>query len=149
MERRSQKEMNVLVIDDDDQVRTLLRDIIEFAGHRTIEACDGYSGMRHLDEGVFDMIFTDLGMPGTNGWEVARYAKQKTPETPVILITGWGLELDETKIRELGVDALIGKPFQIKDIISVLNRFGNRGAGSEVGNEDHRISRFSALSRDR
>ena len=50
-------------------------------------------------------------MPGTNGWEVAKYAKQKTPETPVVLITGWGLEVDEAKISELGVDCVIGKPF--------------------------------------
>jgi CheY-like chemotaxis protein len=137
MEMRDQKAMTVLVIDDDDRVRTLLRDILQFAGHRTVEAGDGYAGMRHLDEGVFDMIFTDLGMPGTNGWEVARYAKQKTPETPVILITGWGLELDETKIRELGVDALVSKPFEIKDILSVINRFKNAEFG--LGNGEHRL----------
>jgi len=125
MEGKKQKSMTVLVIDDDDRVRTLLRDILLLAGHRAVEASDGRSGIRYLEEGGFDIVLTDLGMPGTNGWEVAKCVKQRTPETPVILITGWGLELDETKIRELGVDFVISKPFQIQDIISAVNRFVN------------------------
>jgi DNA-binding response OmpR family regulator len=123
MREKKQKAITVLVIDDDDRVRTLITDIIRFAGHRAVEARDGHSGMRYLEEGGFDIVLTDLGMPGTNGWEVARYAKQKTPQTPVILITGWGLEVDESKIRESGVDLVIGKPFQIQDVISAVNRF--------------------------
>ena len=125
MEGKKQKSMTVLVIDDDDRVRTLLRDILLLAGHRAVEASDGRSGIRYLEEGGFDIVLTDLGMPGTNGWEVAKCVKQRTPETPVIPITGWGLELDETKIRELGVDFVISKPFQIQDIISAVNRFVN------------------------
>jgi len=124
--------MTVLVIDDDDRVRTLLRDIILFAGHRAIEARDGHSGIQYFEQGGFDMVLTDLGMPGTNGWEVAKCIKQKAPKTPVILITGWGLELDEAKIKELGVDLVIGKPFQIQDILSAVNRFMN-GRGSRLG----------------
>ena len=119
--------MTILVIDDDDRVRTLLKDILLFAGHQAIEARDGLSGMRYLEEARFDIVFTDLGMPGTNGWEVVRCVKEKTPKTPVVLITGWGLEIDESKVRELGVDSVIGKPFQIQDIITTVNRFANGG----------------------
>ena len=112
------KGRTVLVIEDDDRVRTLLRDILVFGGYRVVEAADGRSGMRYLQEGdPIDLVLTDLGMPEMNGWEVARITKEKVPHLPVVLITGWRLSLDEKKIKESGIDGVIGKPFQVSDIL--------------------------------
>ena len=120
--QETRQSINILVIDDDDRVRTLLRDILQFAGHRVIEASDGESGMRYLEEGEsVDMVLTDLGMPLKNGWEVAKWVKTKIPQIPVILITGWGTNLDEEKIKESGVDLIIGKPFEVSEIIDAVN----------------------------
>jgi len=121
--KEAQKPMTILVIDDDERVRTLLRNILLFGGHRVIEAPDGESGIRYLEEGGLDMVLTDLGMPGMNGWEVAKSVKSKTPQTPVALITGWGTNLDEEKIKESGVDWIIGKPFQVNEILETVNLF--------------------------
>jgi len=116
--------MDILVIDDDDRVRTLLRDILLSAGHRVIEASDGESGMRYLEKGeLVDMVLTDLGMPLKNGWEVAKWIKTKRPQLPVVLITGWGTNLDEEKIKESGVDSIIGKPFEVNEILDTVNLF--------------------------
>jgi len=116
--------MNILVIDDDDRVRTLLRDILKFAGHRVIEASDGESGIRYFEEGEsVDMVLTDLGMPLKNGWEVAIWVKTKIPQRPVILITGWGTDLGEERIKESGVDLIIGKPFEVNEILDTVNLF--------------------------
>jgi DNA-binding response OmpR family regulator len=116
--------MNILVIDDDDRVRTLLRDILQFAGHRVIEASDGESGIRYFEEGEsVDMVLTDLGMPLKNGWEVAKWIKTRIPQLPVILITGWGTDLDEEKIKDSGVDLIIGKPFEVNEILDTVNLF--------------------------
>jgi len=116
--------MNILVIDDDDRVRTLLRDILKFAGHRVIEASDGESGIRYFEEGEsVDMVLTDLGMPLKNGWEVAKWIKTKVPQLPVILITGWGTDLGEERIKESGVDLIIGKPFEVNEILDTVNLF--------------------------
>lgn len=123
MEKEVKQPMTILVIDDDERVRTLLRDILLFGGYRVIEASDGESGMRHLEEGGFDMVLTDLGMPGMNGWEVTKLIKTKIPQLPVALITGWGTNLDEKKIEESGVDWIIGKPFQVNEILETVKLF--------------------------
>jgi CheY-like chemotaxis protein len=123
MEMRVQRSFTILVIDDDDRVRTVLKEILMLGGHHVIEASDGILGMKYLEEGKFDMVLTDLGMPAMNGWEVAKWVKSKIPEIPVGLITGWGTHLDEEKIRESGVDLIIGKPFQMKEILEAVNHY--------------------------
>jgi DNA-binding response OmpR family regulator len=123
VEKEAKQPMTILVIDDDERVRTLLRNILLFGGYRVIEASDGESGMRHLEEGGFDMVLTDLGMPGMNGWEVTKLIKTRIPQLPVALITGWGTNLDEKKIKESGVDWIIGKPFQVNEILETVNLF--------------------------
>jgi len=90
-----------------------------------IEASDGILGMKYLEEGKFDMVLTDLGMPIMNGWEVAKTVKRKTPQIPVGLITGWGINLEDEKIRESGVDLIIGKPFQVKEILEAVSQWVN------------------------
>ena len=123
MGKEIQRSFTILVIDDDDRVRTLLKDILVYGGHHVIEAADGILGMKCLEEGKFDMVLTDLGMPAMNGWEVAKWVKQKVPQIPVGLITGWETQLDEEKIKESGVDLVIGKPFQVGDILEAVNHY--------------------------
>jgi DNA-binding response OmpR family regulator len=124
MEKEVKQSMTILVIDDDDRVRTLLRDILLFEGHQVIEASDGESGMRYLENGGFvDMVLTDLGMPLKNGWEVAKWIKRELPQIPVVLITGWGTHLDEEKVKESGIDMIIGKPFQVNEILETVHLF--------------------------
>jgi DNA-binding response OmpR family regulator len=124
--KENQRSMTVLVIDDDDRIRTLLRDILLFGGHEVIEASDGESGIRYLEkDGAVDMVLTDLGMPLKNGWEVAKWIKTKTPQIPVVLVTGWGTNLDEGQVRDSGVDMIIGKPFQVNEILEAVHFFMN------------------------
>jgi CheY-like chemotaxis protein len=123
MEKEVRRSFTILVIDDDDRVRAVLKDILVYGGHQVIEAPDGILGMKYLEEGEFDMVLTDLGMPAMNGWEVAKWVKQKTPQIPVGLITGWGTHLDQEKIKESGVDLIIGKPFQMVEILEAVNHY--------------------------
>jgi CheY-like chemotaxis protein len=122
--KKNQRPLTVLVIDDDERVRTLLRDILRFGGHEVIEASDGESGIRYLEkETSVGLVLTDLGMPLKNGWEVAKWIKTKTPHIPVVLVTGWGTNLDEEKVRNSGVDLIIGKPFEVNEIVEAAHLF--------------------------
>ncbi len=124
MEKEVKQSMTILVIDDDDRVRTLLRDILLFERHQVIEASDGESGMRYLEKGgSVDIVLTDLGMPLKNGWEVAKWIKRELPHIPVVLVTGWGTNLDEEKVKESGIDMIIGKPFQVNEILESVHLF--------------------------
>ncbi|MBC8029130.1 MAG: response regulator [Pyrinomonadaceae bacterium] len=123
-QRRSNM-IRVLVVDDEEEVRNLLKDILEDADCEAVTASQAYDGLRLFDEGGFDAVFTDLGMPGMSGWELARAIRQKNSQVPLAIITGWG-EAVSTSDREVAqVDWVLSKPFsmaQIGDIVQEVAR---------------------------
>jgi CheY-like chemotaxis protein len=109
----------VLVIDDEAPVREALRDILGL--HHVVEvAASGAEGIERLAERDFDIVFTDLGMTGMSGWQVAQAAKAARPEVPVVLVTGWGVQLDPTELRAKGVDRLLSKPFHLAEVLELV-----------------------------
>jgi len=110
----------ILIIDDEESVREVLADILDLEGHRITCAEDGPTGLKLIKENEFDLVLTDLGMPGMNGWEVARSIKKIRPYLPVTLSTGWGVEIDPEITRENGVDFVLNKPFKIDDVLNVI-----------------------------
>jgi CheY-like chemotaxis protein/anti-sigma regulatory factor (Ser/Thr protein kinase) len=114
------KEARILVIDDEETVRNVLSKILTQAKHQVTVAENGEKGLRLFKEKEFDLVLTDLGMPGMSGWEVSRAIKKMNPHTPVGMITGWGMEVDQAKLEENGVDFIIPKPFQFNHILKVI-----------------------------
>jgi len=115
----------VLVVDDEQLIRSLLGDMLESMGHSCKAAGSGSEGLELFaqasDRGEpFDLVITDLGMPEMSGWEVIDALKQSSPATPVALITGWGDQLSSEKMRESAVDTVIAKPFKVEDIRNLL-----------------------------
>ncbi len=103
--------LRVLVIDDEVQVRATLSDILENQGHRVVQASGGQEGLGLLEKGqVIDLVLTDLGMPDMTGWDVARGVRERWPEMPVGLVTGWG-EQDLTPEERGRVNFVLTKPF--------------------------------------
>ncbi|MCK6550238.1 response regulator [Myxococcota bacterium] len=110
----------ILVIDDDSAVRDVLADILRTAAHHVVAAASGAEGLELFRAEPFDLVFTDLGMPGMNGWEVAQGIKALSPKTPVGLITGWGSSLDDAKIKDRGVDLIVSKPFRYNQVLELV-----------------------------
>jgi CheY-like chemotaxis protein len=115
------KNARILVIDDDDAVLDVLADILRTGEHEVVAARSGEDGLARFKSGWFDLVFTDLGMPGMNGWEVAAGVKALRPGTPVGLITGWGASLDEKRMRDRGVDLIVSKPFRYHDVLALVS----------------------------
>ena len=110
----------ILVIDDDEFVRSVLSRTLAQADHQVTLAEDGGKGVQLFKEGEFDVVLTDLGMPGVSGWEVCRMIKEISPHTPVGMITGWGDERNRSKMEECGLDFFISKPFDLAQILNVV-----------------------------
>ena len=120
--------MRLLVVDDEDFVRDLLGEILEG------EQCDVYlaeSGSEALSvfrEMEFDGVFTDVGMPGMSGWELAREIRQINTQVPIAVITGWGEAVGSNEQKAAGVNWVVAKPFtadRIAELVQEINRVGN------------------------
>ncbi len=111
---------SILVLEDEEHIRTMLVDALSGAGHRVESATDGLTGLARFKGGNFDVVLTDLSLPECSGLDVARSVKRMRPETPVVLITGWGHLLDPERLRKSGVDLMLVKPFRLERVLSVL-----------------------------
>jgi nitrogen-specific signal transduction histidine kinase/ActR/RegA family two-component response regulator len=114
------RQARILVIDDEEVVRSVLSRTLANVNHQVTLAADGEKGVQLFKEGTFDIVLTDLGMPGMSGWEVCRMIKKISPDTPVGMITGWGAEMSQSKMDEYGLDFLIPKPFDLNQILNVV-----------------------------
>ena len=113
----------VLVIDDEPHVREILAEILRVQKHEVVEAALGVEGLIRFREGSFDLVMTDLAMPGMSGWQVAQAIKAERPEVPVVLVTGWGVEVPPDQLRQNGVDRVMTKPFRFEDVRDVVASF--------------------------
>ncbi len=114
--------VRILIIDDERNVRSILAEVLARQGHRVMEAANAEEGLRHTDEQEFDVVFTDLAMPGIDGIATAARIKSRHPSTKVVLMSGYGAD----KAYELAgdsriIDAAISKPFRLAELQKVLS----------------------------
>jgi CheY-like chemotaxis protein len=100
----------VLVVDDDPAVRKSIDRVLTSKGYAVITAADGEEALRKLNEEKYDLVYTDIRMPGMSGLEVAEEVKARKPWTPVVIITGYGTEAAEARAKAAGVSAFVHKP---------------------------------------
>jgi signal transduction histidine kinase/ActR/RegA family two-component response regulator len=112
----------ILIIDDDEAMRSVLSDILVQSGCIVEKADSGKEGLERFAFKNYDIVLSDLGMEGMTGWEVASYVKERAPSTTVALITGWGTQLDEKTLRIKGVDFVVSKPFRISEVKQLINQ---------------------------
>jgi GAF domain-containing protein/ActR/RegA family two-component response regulator len=129
--------LRCLVVDDEEPVRTVLADVIESAGHHATMVGDGAEAIERFRAEAFDVVLTDLAMPRVSGWQVARVVKQVAPRVPVVLVTGFGVELTPEERRTHGVDHVLVKPLQIQEILDALAEVA-RNAAPSARPEDER-----------
>jgi len=110
----------LLVVDDENFVRELLGDILEGEQCDVFLAEGGSEALSAFREMEFDGIFTDVGMPGMSGWELAREIRQINKEIPIAVITGWGEAVGTNEQKAAGVDWIVAKPFTADRIAELV-----------------------------
>ena len=119
---------HILVVDDEDAVRTLLRECFELEGYRVSEAKDGAGLSAQLALSQVDLITLDLNLGGENGLELARLIRSER-NVPIVMITGKGDTIDRVVGLELGADDYIAKPFHVREVIARVRAVLCRYAG--------------------
>jgi two-component system OmpR family response regulator len=131
---------HILVVDDDREIRTLLREFLEKNGFKATAVADGQEARRALAHERFDLIVLDLMLPRESGLEICRALRQ-TSDVPIIMLTALGEEVDRVVGLEVGADDYLTKPFSPRELVgrirAVLRRTTQTprpGAGSiDVG----------------
>jgi DNA-binding NtrC family response regulator len=110
------KKKRILIIEDDLDVLNTFVKYLKLSGYDVISAIDGMEGLKKIGGGVYDLVITDIVMPFVSGVGVVTALKIKTPEMPVIAITGYGKE-PEAAAMEKKADIVLAKPIKISVLI--------------------------------
>lgn len=102
----------ILVVEEEDSIRSAVTDALMTVGHRVETVLDGTTALARLAAGGIDVVVTDLALRDRSGLQLAAAVKQRTPNTTVVLMTGWGRRLHEERVRSAGVDVMVLKPVQ-------------------------------------
>ena len=116
---------HLLVVDDQENIRKLIRKYAEFEGPRVTEAADGMEAVRLCRENKYDIIILDIMMPELDGFSACREIR-KTCDTPVIMLSARGEEYDRIHGFELGVDDYVVKPFSPRELMMRVNAVVSR-----------------------
>jgi CheY-like chemotaxis protein len=113
----------VLVVDDNVDAATMLNLLLKSLGHETCVVHDGVQALKMATEFRPDIVLLDIGMPGLDGYEVARRLRTARRDTDlrIVAVTGWGDESDRRRSREAGFDLHLVKPMDAADLAPLLN----------------------------
>ena len=119
---------HILIIEDEPAMRMGLKDNLEFEGYEVSEAGDGELGLRKGLENTHDLIILDLMLPKMSGFDVCRSLRKAGVQTPVILLTAKGEEIDKVLGLELGADDYMTKPFSLRELLARIKAILRRTA---------------------
>lgn len=119
------RRMHVLVVDDNEDAATSLRDVLDACGMHISVAHDGQAALQMVEAHHPDVVLLDLGMPGIDGYETCRRLRQRRDLAPmrIVALTGWGMEQDRRRTAEAGFDLHLVKPVAPQRIVEHLSRW--------------------------
>ena len=138
--------MKILIVDDEEMIRAVLREYVEFEGNEAYEASDGMEAVKMCKDNDYDLLLMDIMMPRLDGFSAVKEIK-KFKDIPVIMLSARSEEYDKLFAFELGVDDYVTKPFSPKEVMARINAVTKRRSVSaqNVGNE---ILKFEGLEID-
>jgi ATP-dependent Lon protease len=112
----------ILIVDDEEIMRNFLLDVFIDEGYNLDLAVDGAEALEKISKNQYQLIITDIRMPGVDGTQVLKKAKESNPHVEVIVITGYASPQTKQECQRLGAAYYIAKPFQINQIRALVNK---------------------------
>jgi CheY-like chemotaxis protein len=122
----------VLVIDDEQVVGRSFDRVLGEKGYEVSTATNGEEALRKVGNNGYDLVFTDIKMPGMDGIEVAKRIKEMNPWMPVVVVTGYGTEENEARAEEIGVSGFLRKPLSPEIIEWITNKTLTESMGAHA-----------------
>jgi DNA-binding response OmpR family regulator len=133
----------ILVVDDDADIRGLVRELLERRGFSVAEATDGRQALQAFYGGRPDLVVLDVGMPGMDGWTTLERIRELS-EVPVVMLTARSAELEKTRGLRAGADDYVTKPFGRQELLAriegLLRRAGGRATAAAESYSDSFVS---------
>ena len=118
----------ILIIEDEEAMLAGLRDNLEFEGYEVETAARGDEGYKKLKEGRYDLVLLDVMLPGISGFDICKKTRNDGNQTPIILLTARGEELDKVLGLEIGADDYVTKPFSLRELLARIKTILRRSA---------------------
>ena len=123
--------MKVLIVDDEEMIRAVLREYVEFEGGEADEACDGMEAVAKCRETPYDVVLMDVMMPRLDGFSAVKEIR-KFSQVPVIMLSARGEEYDKLFGFEIGSDDYVTKPFSPKEVMARIHAVMKRGKSEQL-----------------
>jgi DNA-binding response OmpR family regulator len=117
----------ILIVEDEPNMRLGLKDNLEFEGYQVDFAEDGETGLKYIFEGDYNLVLLDVMLPKMSGFDVCKNVRKKGNNTPIILLTAKGEEIDKVLGLELGADDYVTKPFSLRELLARIKAVLRRG----------------------
>ncbi len=112
----------ILVVDDEDALRTVLSGELESEGYQVDSAADGDEAIKTVQTKPFDLVLLDIKMPKVDGFEVLKFIKQNYPKMKVIMLTGFADLKNAIESKKLGAEDFVSKPYDLVDLLTTIER---------------------------
>jgi two-component system, cell cycle response regulator DivK len=115
----------ILVVEDQEDNRRIVRDLLTSVGYEVVEAVSGEDGVRMAETQAPDLILMDIQLPGLDGYEATRRIKANAVlrRIPIITVTSYGLSGDDARAFEAGCDAYVSKPYSPRALLAKIREF--------------------------
>lgn len=130
----------ILIIEDEEAMLIGLRDNLEFEGYGVDTANRGDEGFKKLQSGSYDLVLLDVMLPGMSGFDVCRKTRAEGNDTPIILLTARGEELDKVLGLELGADDYVTKPFSLRELLARIKVILRRTATGKQDDSSQKVT---------